>query len=159
MPRPTKLQIAKEQLPAPKNESRISRELDQAIKKVEKNQGTTLLEHFIKRAYENDRVLVALLKKMIPDKSIGGADFGGKVLAQFNVTGFDKAQTKIKTTRIDPEKIQDSALVRPKRERDDKYYQDLENILIELVNHLYSTIGELNNTIEGCREIRKRINA
>lgn len=117
MPRPTKLQIAKEQLPAPKNESRISRELDQAIKKVEKNQGTTLLEHFIKRAYENDRVLVALLKKMIPDKSIGGADFGGKVLVQFNVTGFDKPQTKIKTTRIDPEKIQDSALVRPKRER------------------------------------------
>jgi hypothetical protein len=42
-----------------------------AIKVVEKENDMTLLEYFVRRAYENDSVLVALCKKFLPDmKSI-----------------------------------------------------------------------------------------
>ena len=38
-----------------------------AITAVEKENKITLLEHFVRRAYENDSVLVALCKKFLPD--------------------------------------------------------------------------------------------
>lgn len=59
-------------LPGYKN---MAAQLDAAIKQVEHSKGgfpcpcrcTTLLQHFIRRAAEDDGVLVALLKKQIPD--------------------------------------------------------------------------------------------
>jgi len=41
--------------------------LERAIKTVEKNRRQKLLEHFVKRAFISDAVLVALLKKVFPD--------------------------------------------------------------------------------------------
>ena len=43
-------------------------ELREAIKKVEKRKRKKLFTHFVERAYENDKVLIALMKKVIPDK-------------------------------------------------------------------------------------------
>lgn len=44
-------------------------QLGDAIKGVERKKGKKkLLTHFIERAYENDAVLIALLKKLISDK-------------------------------------------------------------------------------------------
>jgi hypothetical protein len=44
-------------------------ELRKAIKAVEEQKDKKLLEHFVERAYRNDAVLVALIKKFIPDKA------------------------------------------------------------------------------------------
>ena len=58
-----------------------------AIKVVEKENDMTLLEHFVRRAYENDSVLVALCKKFLPDmKSIeGGIEVRHKILQVFGM--------------------------------------------------------------------------
>lgn len=39
----------------------------EAIRNVEKEQQICIIEHFIKRALENDIVLIALMKKILPD--------------------------------------------------------------------------------------------
>jgi hypothetical protein len=44
-------------------------ELRRAIERVEKQEKKgKLLEHFVRRAWEDDRVLIALIKKLIPDR-------------------------------------------------------------------------------------------
>jgi len=48
----------------------ISEMLEKAIKKVQKDKDCTLLEHFVRRAYEDDRVLIAVMKKIIPDLKV-----------------------------------------------------------------------------------------
>ena len=50
-----------------------------AIDKMEKFKRLSILEHLVDRAYENDAVLIALLKKLVPDlKSMDiNALFGG----------------------------------------------------------------------------------
>lgn len=45
-------------------------ELKTAIRTVEKRRKRRLLEHFIERAFKNDTVLIALLKKFVPDITI-----------------------------------------------------------------------------------------
>jgi hypothetical protein len=45
-------------------------ELRQAINTVEKRKRKKLLEHFISRAYKSDKVLIALLKKFVPDITV-----------------------------------------------------------------------------------------
>jgi len=49
-------------------------ELWHAIERVESKKGVKrLLDHFIGRAYKNDQVLIAVMKKLLPDlKSIDG---------------------------------------------------------------------------------------
>lgn len=39
-----------------------------AIKTVEKASRKNLLNHFVRRAFKNDKVLIAIIKKIIPDK-------------------------------------------------------------------------------------------
>ena len=43
--------------------------LKKAIAKVEKEKKVSLYEHFVERALVSDMVLVALLKKLLPDKA------------------------------------------------------------------------------------------
>lgn len=50
----------------PKNTS-ISEELRAAIKRVEAERGVSLFEHFVRRAYRSDAVLVAIMRKLVPD--------------------------------------------------------------------------------------------
>jgi len=52
-------------------------ELRKAIKAVEKRKGKKLLEHFVERAYKNDSALVALVKKLVPDKTQADLDLRG----------------------------------------------------------------------------------
>lgn len=40
----------------------------QALEEVEKKKNKTLLHHAVERAFADDGVLVALVKKMVPDK-------------------------------------------------------------------------------------------
>ena len=50
-------------------------ELREAIKKSEKKRDKTLFEHFIERAFESDKVLIALMKKIIPDQKNSEIDY------------------------------------------------------------------------------------
>lgn len=45
------------------------KELENAIKKVQKRHNKTLMEHFVERAYKSDNVLTAITKKRVPDLS------------------------------------------------------------------------------------------
>lgn len=53
-------------------------ELRKAIKAVEKKEGKKLLEHFVGQAFRNDNVLVALMKKVLPDKKEADLNVGGQ---------------------------------------------------------------------------------
>ena len=47
------------------------KDFKEALSKVEKEKGKTLMKHFIERAFEEDAVMVSAIKKLLPDlKSI-----------------------------------------------------------------------------------------
>jgi hypothetical protein len=52
----------------PKGSFAIYNQLSEAIKEVEKEKKTGLFIHFVDRAFRNDTVLIALLKKLVPDR-------------------------------------------------------------------------------------------
>lgn len=52
-------------------------ELRKAIKQVEQEKKEKLLVHFIRRAFKNDNVMVAAVKKLIADKTQAEVDLGG----------------------------------------------------------------------------------
>jgi len=54
----------------PKKKAYNVNELKKAIEEVEKGKKSTLLKHFIKKAYTSNQVLIALIKKLVPDISI-----------------------------------------------------------------------------------------
>ncbi len=48
--------------------------LREAVKQVEEKKGIRLYEHFVKKAFEDNSVLIALCKKLVPDlKQIDGS--------------------------------------------------------------------------------------
>ena len=56
----------------PRNPRRIAEDtLLKAIEKVQAEKGTGLLEHFVKRAYASENVLIAIMRKLIPDMQKG----------------------------------------------------------------------------------------
>lgn len=71
-------------------------ELRKAIAAVEKNEGKKLLEHFVQRAFKNDNVLVALMKKVLPDKKQADLNVGGQEGNPIEVVMFDGTSTKRK---------------------------------------------------------------
>ena len=56
----------------PKPEIQLFRD---ALEQVEKGKGKSLLVHAVETAYKDNLVLVALLKKILPDKMDGGEGF------------------------------------------------------------------------------------
>jgi hypothetical protein len=46
----------------------VTVQLEKAIKRVEKNHDIKLIDYFVERAYKNDVVLIALMKKLLLDK-------------------------------------------------------------------------------------------
>jgi hypothetical protein len=51
----------------PRKGQSIPEQLEAAIKAVEKQRKIKMLNHFVRRALENDAVLIALMKKVLPD--------------------------------------------------------------------------------------------
>ena len=66
-------------------------ELRKAIEKVQKDHDSTLLEHFVERAYTDNTLLVALMRKLVPDKKALEGDVAGTV----NVQILDYANIKL----------------------------------------------------------------
>lgn len=60
----------------PKGSYAIHTQLQKAIEKVGRDKSLDVFEHFVTRAMENDTVLIALLRKLVPDRqhSEGDAD-------------------------------------------------------------------------------------
>lgn len=50
-------------------------QLREALEKVKKKKGKSMLEHMVERAYINDAVMIALAKKVVPDLSSVSGDF------------------------------------------------------------------------------------
>ena len=53
----------------PKGAISYSKKLDEALKEIETEEGKSLFKRFIRRAFTNDKVLVAAMKKFVSDKS------------------------------------------------------------------------------------------
>jgi hypothetical protein len=53
-------------------------QLRKAIKVVEKKHDRTLMEEFVHKAYEDNAVMVALMRKLIPDKKVQDVNIGGQ---------------------------------------------------------------------------------
>ena len=51
------------------SKNRMTKELEDALREVESKQGTTLFQHAVERAFKNDQVLTAVLRKFVPDKA------------------------------------------------------------------------------------------
>lgn len=54
-------------------------ELRAAIKTEEKKHKRTLMQQFVARAYEDSSVMVALMRKILPDKKIQDVNLSGDV--------------------------------------------------------------------------------
>lgn len=81
--------------------------LEEALEKVQKEKGISFLEHFVRQAYENERIAVALAKKILPDliRTEGDdrpgtrvyilqpVDKNGKPLASLPVQVFDREKS------------------------------------------------------------------
>lgn len=66
-------------------------ELRQALHLAKKKHGdSSILEHFVERAYENDQVLIALIKKLLPDK----------VSSELKIEGLENLAEDIKQARM-----------------------------------------------------------
>lgn len=81
-------------------------ELRKAIKVVEKTKRKKLLRHFVERAYTNDKVLVALMKKILADVkfeernlNIGGQEGNPIGLIMFSGLRKNDTDTKRKVHR------------------------------------------------------------
>lgn len=58
-----------------------------AIENVESGKKISLLEHLVKRAYESDQVLIALMKKIIPDAENSGPDYSHLIEQEITFLG------------------------------------------------------------------------
>jgi len=77
-------------------------ELLAAVEKVEKKEGVNVLEHFVKVAFEDNTVLVALMRKLAPDfkaievETTTPADMSRMRLTEQEWLGLKKRQKKLK---------------------------------------------------------------
>lgn len=67
-------------------------ELREALAQAKSKRGKGLLEHFVERAYTEDSVLIALIKKILPDKTQLEAEIMGTITQMGTVKIDDKPQ-------------------------------------------------------------------
>lgn len=73
--------------------------LEKAIKRVEKEKKVDIYEHFIKRALESDAVLIALMRKVLPDKVSGDNLENQTIIAQIHAIA--RGEIKCKENAIE----------------------------------------------------------
>ncbi len=57
------------------SKNKLTLALQEAIEIVAKEKGKSLFEYFVERSYKNDNVLVALIRKLVADKTHVEGDF------------------------------------------------------------------------------------
>ena len=57
----------------PKNSAKD--ELERSIRRVQERKNKKLLDHFVERAYEDNTVLIAVIKKLVPDIKLVESEF------------------------------------------------------------------------------------
>jgi len=80
----------------PKGANQPMTELLKAIKLVEKSKRKKLMVHFVEQAYKDNKVLVALMKKVLPDKKVEDINIGGQAGNPLSIVMFDDTNTKRK---------------------------------------------------------------
>lgn len=80
--------------------------------KVEKEKGLSLLEHAVRRAYDDDQVLIAIIKRMIPeevshifegDVNVNHADSVAKLLNDINARIANRTGEPERGTSTEPQ--------------------------------------------------------
>lgn len=71
------------------------KKFEEALKVVEEEQGKTLAQHAIERAYTDDTVLIAILKKFAPDLAHVKIEPDGKVHITFSIKDFREEKGEI----------------------------------------------------------------
>ena len=69
----------------PKGATGIAADLERAIRAVEKEEGKSLLAHFIKKAFESEKVLIAVMGKLIPDMKAIRQETTGEAADAFKI--------------------------------------------------------------------------
>lgn len=65
-----------------------------ALKSVESKRKLKILEHFINRAFDDDKVLIAVMKKLLADKHYVDTEFSGKIPLILNILNDSKSFPK-----------------------------------------------------------------
>lgn len=71
------------------SKNKITLDLYKAIEQVEKEKGKGLFKHFVERGFKSDNVLVALIKKLIADKTQIEGNLEGDVKVRIELVGSD----------------------------------------------------------------------
>jgi hypothetical protein len=71
--------------PAGRVKGDARKELEAAIKAVEKKKGKNLLQHFVEQAFTDRQVLIAVMKKWLPDLKAVETDIKGMKSIIINV--------------------------------------------------------------------------
>lgn len=74
----------------PKKGEAFAEELLQMVKVVERRKRKKLMEHFVERAYADDKVLVALMRKFLPDATTLTVE-GGQIPLKIEVVNYASA--------------------------------------------------------------------
>lgn len=80
----------------PKGATGYAADLTRAIRTVEKEQGKSLLQHFVERAFKSDKVLAAVAKKLIPDLATTKQEFAAAELPPIEIILYADTQSKTK---------------------------------------------------------------
>ncbi len=67
------------------SKNKLTLALQEAIEHVEKDKGKTLFRHFVERGFKSDNVLVALVRKLLADKTQVEGVLDGDIKVKFEI--------------------------------------------------------------------------
>jgi len=67
------------------SKNKLTLALQEAIEQVEKDKGKTLFRHFVERGFKSDNVLVALVRKLLADKTQVEGVLDGDIKVKFEI--------------------------------------------------------------------------
>jgi len=67
------------------SKNKLTLALQEAIQQVEKEKNKTLFKHFVERGFKSDNVLVALVRKLLADKTQVEGVLDGDIKVRFEI--------------------------------------------------------------------------
>jgi len=74
------------------SKNKLTLALQEAIKQVEKEKNKTLFRHFVERGFKSDNVLVALIRKLLADKTQVEGVLDGDIKVKFEIIKSKKSK-------------------------------------------------------------------
>lgn len=83
------------------SKNKVTEALKIAIGEVEKEKGKGLFRHFVERGYKNDNVLVALIRKLVADKTQVEGNLEGDVKVKIELVDNDDNKSSSESKQED----------------------------------------------------------